>query len=81
MLPRYSRSSVSQSPTTAPAENVALDLNGFRLWQFSTAARAVLGKPFRTIEKEHATFRLHAAGETYMVFEYWKAQRHNMASI
>lgn len=71
----------ASTPALSRAENVALDLNGFRLWQFSSAAEAVLGRPFQTIEREHATFQAHAAGDAYMIFEYRKKQRHNMASI
>ncbi|NIP56426.1 MAG: hypothetical protein GWO41_00590, partial [candidate division Zixibacteria bacterium] len=47
------------------------ELNGFRLWQYDTAADKHFGKPYKTFNREHTTIKAYGINDTsYMAFEY-----------
>lgn len=53
----------------APAAGSEVELDGWRLQQYITAADAVLGEPFKTLDQQHLQYRAHRLGDdAYLVF-------------
>lgn len=67
----------------ASGSEFAADLNGFRLWQYDTAADKYFGKPYKTFKREHTTIRAYGINDvSYMAFEYMNEKySSNMYSI
>lgn len=64
------------------ANELTVDLNGFRLWQYRSAAEGYFGKPFQTMKRDDHVLEAHKVSKSsYMVFEYWKTFPDNAGSI
>lgn len=64
------------------ANELPVDLNGFRLWQYRSAAENYFGKPFQKIQQGDSAIEAHQVSkDSYMVFEYWKKFPENAISI
>src|SRR3990170_2183721 len=69
-------------PCTAAAQEFAIDLNGFRLWQYKEAAQTYFGKPFQTQKRDEYAFEAYQVTEhSYMVIEHWAKYPDNIYSI
>lgn len=64
------------------ANEMSVDLNGFRLWQYRSAAENYFGKPFQKMQQGDFALEAHQVSKSsYMVFEYWKQFPENAISI
>lgn len=64
------------------ANELPVDLNGFRLWQYKSAAENHFGKPFQTMKRDDHVLEAHQVSKSsYMVFEYGKTFPENAGSI
>lgn len=63
-------------------EELPVDINGFRLWQYRNSAENYFGKPFQKMEQGDSVLEAHKVnGHSYMVFEYWKEFPQNAVTI
>ena len=67
---------------TAKTPKFEADLNGFRLWQFTEAAKTHFGKPYKTQKRGEYAFEAYGVtDDSYMVIEHWEKYKHNMYSL
>ncbi len=69
-------------PCTAVAQELASDLNGFRLWQYKETVKAYFGKPFDTREQEGSLIEAYRVTDrSYMVIEQLSKHPDNIFSL
>ncbi len=69
-------------PCTAVAQEFAVDLNGFRLWQYKDTVKAYFGEPFQTQKNdEYSAEAYQVTDSSYMVIEHWDKYPDNIYSI
>lgn len=69
-------------PCAAFAADYAIDLNGFRLWQFKDIPRGFFGKPYESVKQGDSRYELYElTDDSYMAFEVWDEYPNNIISM